>query len=98
MWSWPSRSVSSAVPLSRTWSPRGSAKPSSRLTRGLRKSWHAAPRAEAAGRVKLVESKSGPKLFLVIKDEEMPVPNPSNLRLRVKEGDKVGPGDQLTEG
>ncbi|HLA24495.1 MAG TPA: DNA-directed RNA polymerase subunit beta', partial [bacterium] len=63
-----------------------------------RKSKHTAPLAEAVGRVKLVESKSGPKLFLLVKDEEMPVPNPSNLRLRVKEGDKVGPGDQLTEG
>jgi DNA-directed RNA polymerase subunit beta' len=63
-----------------------------------RKSKHTAPLAEAAGRVKLVESKSGPKAFLVVKDEEMPVPNPSNLRLRVKDGDRVGPGDQLTEG
>jgi len=63
-----------------------------------RKSKHTAPLAEAAGRVKLVESKSGPKMLLVVKDEEVPVPNPSNLRLRVKDGDKVGPGDQLTEG
>jgi DNA-directed RNA polymerase subunit beta' len=63
-----------------------------------RKSKHTAPLAEAAGRVKLVESKSGPKAFLVVKEEEMPVPNPSNLRLRVKDGDRVGPGDQLTEG
>jgi DNA-directed RNA polymerase subunit beta' len=63
-----------------------------------RKSKHTAPLAEAAGRVKLVESKSGPKAFLIVKDEEMPVPNPSNLRLRVKDGDRVGPGDQLTEG
>ncbi len=63
-----------------------------------RKSKHTAPLAEVAGRAKLAESKSGPKLFLVVKDEEIPVPNPSNLRLRVKDGDKVGPGDQLTEG
>jgi DNA-directed RNA polymerase subunit beta' len=63
-----------------------------------RKSKHTAPLAEAAGRVKLVESKSGPKAFLIVKEEELPVPNPSNLRLRVKDGDRVGPGDQLTEG
>ena len=63
-----------------------------------RKSKHTAPLAETAGRVKLTESKSGPKMVLVVKDEEVPVPNPSNLRLRVKDGDKVGPGDQLTEG
>jgi DNA-directed RNA polymerase subunit beta' len=63
-----------------------------------RKSKHTAPLAEAAGRIKLAESKSGPKMVLVVKDEEVAVPNPSNLRLRVKDGDKVGPGDQLTEG
>jgi DNA-directed RNA polymerase subunit beta' len=63
-----------------------------------RKSKHTAPLAETAGRVKLTESKSGPKMVLLVKDEEVSVPNPSNLRLRVKDGDKVGPGDQLTEG
>jgi len=63
-----------------------------------RKSKHTAPLAEVVGRAKLTDSKSGPKLSILAKDEEIPVPNPSNLRLRVKEGDKVSPGDQLTEG
>jgi len=55
--------------------------------------------AEVAGRVRLEEAKGGRRLIVTGKDgAEQVATIPHGVRLRVSEGDRVEPGDQLTEG
>ena len=55
--------------------------------------------AEVTGRVKIVEAKGTRKVVVVPKNgEEYSQTAPFGVRLRVADGDRVQPGDQLTEG